>query len=180
MKRRTLLPLAALLLAFNLQAALPGDSVYQLDSQWQTEQGNTIGIGELAGKKQVIGMIYTDCLLACPLLVSNMQAVQQALSEEQQQQVSFVLVSLTPARDTPRVLRHFAEKRRLDRHWTLLSGTDDEVRTLAMALNIQYMGQADGTISHANAVTVLDEQGRLQFQQSGLPEGTEGFIKRLL
>ncbi|WP_116472519.1 SCO family protein [Zobellella maritima] len=180
MKHSTLLPLAALLLAFSLHAALPGDSVYQLNSQWQTERGNNIKIADFAGKKRIIGMMYTDCLLACPMLVSNMQAVQKALSETQQQEVGFVLVSLTPNRDTPRVLRHFARKRGLDSHWTLLSGNDNNVRTLAMALNIQYQGQADGSVAHANAVTVLDEQGRLLFQQAGLPEGTEGFIERLL
>lgn len=168
-----------LLAAFSARATLPGDSVYQLDSRWQSSQGETMNIAELAGKKRIIGLIYTDCGTACPLIVAHMQAVQRALTPEQQQRLGLVLVSLTPATDTPRVLRHFAEHRDLDQHWTLLSGTDDEVRRLAMALNIQYMGQADGEISHSNAITVLDEQGRLLVQQVGLPEGARGLVDTL-
>ncbi|WP_375055438.1 SCO family protein [Zobellella sp. DQSA1] len=167
------------LTAFNLQAALPGDSVYQLDASWHNSQGERLQLQDLAGKKQLLGFIYTDCTTACPLIVANLQALQQVLTPAQQAELGFVLVSLTPGRDTPKVMRHFAEHRGLDQHWTLLSGTDDEVRRLAMALNIQYMGQADGEISHSNAITVLDEQGRLLVQQVGLPDGARGLVDRL-
>lgn len=167
------------LAAFNLQAALPGDSVYQLDAPWQDSRGERLQLRELAGKKQLLGFIYTDCATACPVIVSNLQAVQKVLTPAQQAELGFVLVSLTPGRDTPKVLRHFAEHRGLDEHWTLLSGTDDNVRELAMALNIQYLSQADGEISHSNAITVLDEQGRLLVQQVGLPEGAQGLADQL-
>ncbi|OIN09677.1 SCO family protein [Oceanisphaera psychrotolerans] len=171
--------LLTLLAAFHIQAALPGDSVYQLDSEWQNRQGDKLNIGQLAGKKQIFALIYTDCITACPVIVSDLKAVQAALTPEQQQQLGFVLVSLTPAKDTPKVMRYFAQKRGLDEHWTLLSGSDEKVRTLAMTLNIQYMGMADGEIAHSNAITVLDEQGRLLFQQTGLPGGPEALIRKL-
>lgn len=168
-----------LLTAFNVQAALPGDSIYQLDSHWQNRQGNSLNIRQLAGKKQIVAMIYTDCITACPVIVSDLKAIQAALGTEQQQGLGFVLVSLTPARDTPKIMRHFAKKRKLDEHWTLLSGNDEQVRTLAMALNIRYMGLADGEVAHSNAITVLDEQGRVQLQQTGLPGGPEALIDKL-
>ncbi|WP_417616289.1 SCO family protein [Oceanisphaera sp.] len=175
---KTLL-LLMLLVAFNVHAALPGDSIYQLNSQWQNRDNRTLNLAELAGKKQVVALIYTDCITACPVIVSDIKAIQDALTPAQQQQMGFVLVSLTPARDTPKVMRHFAKKRGLDRHWTLLSGPDDQVQTLAMALNIQYMGLADGEVAHSNAISVLDEQGRLQLQQVGLPGGPEALINTL-
>lgn len=171
--------ITTLLNAFNVQAALPGDSVYQLDSHWQNQQGNSLNIQQLAGKKQIVAMIYTDCITACPVIVSDLKSIQAALSPEQQQRLGFVLVSLTPARDTPKIMRHFASKRKLDEHWTLLSGNDEQVRTLAMALNIRYMGLADGEVAHSNTMTVLDEQGRVQFQQTGLPGGPEALLKQL-
>ncbi|MBO1520063.1 SCO family protein [Oceanisphaera pacifica] len=173
--------LSALLLlaAVNVQAALPGDSIYQLNSQWQDRKGHSLNLPELAGKKQIIALIYTDCITACPVIVADMKSIQDALTPEQQAKLGFVLVSLTPARDTPKIMRHFAKKRVLDEHWTLLSGDDDKVRTLAMALNIQYMGLPDGEVAHSNAITVLDEQGRLQLQQVGLPKGPEALIKKM-
>lgn len=168
----SLLPLAA-------HASLPGDSVYQLKSQWQDSQNKPLKIADLAGKKQIVALIYTDCITACPIIVSDIKAIQDALSPEQQAQMGFVLVSLTPARDTPKIMRHFAKKRHLDEHWTLLSGDDGNVRTLAMALNLQYMGLPDGEVAHSNAITVLDEQGRLQLQQVGMPGGPEALIKKV-
>ncbi|MGO1246564.1 MAG: SCO family protein [Oceanisphaera sp.] len=169
-----------LLAAFNVQAALPGDSVYQLNSQWQDRDSNELKLADLTGKKQIIALIYTDCITACPVIVADMKSIQEALTPAQQEQVGFVLVSLTPARDTPKIMRHFAKKRELDKHWTLLSGDDEKVRTLAMALNIQYMGLPDGEVAHSNAITVLDEQGSMQLQQVGLPSGPEALIKKLL
>lgn len=169
-----------LLAVFNLQAAaLPGDSIYQLTSQWQDRHNNRVNLTELAGKKQIVALIYTDCITACPVIVSDMKAIQDALTAAQQQQMGFILVSLTPARDTPKIMRHFAKKRGLDEHWSLLSGQDDDVRTMAMALNIQYMGLADGEIAHSNTISVLDEQGRLQFQQVGLPGGPAALINKV-
>ncbi|MGO3356465.1 MAG: SCO family protein [Oceanisphaera sp.] len=169
-----------LLAAFNVQAALPGDSVYQLNSQWQDRDSNELKLADLTGKKQIIALIYTDCITACPVIVADMKSIQEALTPAQQEQVGFVLVSLTPARDTPKIMRHFAKKRELDKHWTLLSGDDEKVRTLAMALNIQYMGLPDGEVAHSNAITVLDEQGSMQLQQVGVPGGPEALIKKLL
>ncbi|GGB31698.1 hypothetical protein GCM10011502_00850 [Oceanisphaera marina] len=174
-----ILQMLMLLVVFNVHAALPGDSVYQLTSQWQNRYDNPVNLAELAGKKQIVALIYTDCITACPVIVSDMKAIQKALTPVQQQQVGFVLVSLTPARDTPKIMRHFAKKRGLNQHWSLLSGHDADVRTLAMALSIQYMGLADGDIAHSNAISVLDEQGRLQFQQVGLPGGPEALINKV-
>lgn len=175
---RTLLALL-MLVVFQVQAALPGDSVYQLKSQWQDRHSNKLNLTDLGGKKQIIALIYTDCITACPIIVSDLKAIQDALTPKQQAEIGFVLVSLTPARDTPKIMRHFAKKRGLDEHWTLLSGNDDDVRTLAMALNIQYMGLPDGEVAHSNAITVLDEQGRKQLQQSGMSGGPEAIIKKI-
>lgn len=174
-----ILGLLLMLFSLNTQAALPGDSLYQLNDEWQNHDEKTLKMSELVGKKQIIAFIYTDCATACPVIVSDLKRIQQAMTQEQQQQAGFVLVSLTPGVDTPKVMAHFAQQRQLDQHWTLLSGNDDQVRTLAMALNIKYMGLANGEIAHSNAMTVLDEQGRLLFQQSGLPAGPEDVIEKM-
>ncbi|OYD25075.1 SCO family protein [Oceanimonas baumannii] len=171
--------LLLMLFSLNALAALPGDSLYQLKDEWQSHDEKTIKMHDLVGKKQIIAFIYTDCTTACPVIVSDLKRIQQAMTHEQQQQSGFVLVSLTPGTDTPKVMAHFAQQRQLDQHWTLLSGNDDQVRTLAMALNIRYMGLANGEIAHSNAITVLDEQGRLLFQQSGLPAGPEDVIEKM-
>lgn len=174
-----ILTLLLMLLSLDALAALPGDSLYQLNDSWQNSREETMKMESLAGKKQLFAFIYTDCATACPVIVSDLKRIQQALTPAQQQQLGFVLVSLTPGVDTPRVMAHFAGKRRLDEHWTLLSGNNDQVRTLAMALNIKYTGLANGEVAHSNAITALDEQGRILFQQSGLPGGPEAVIEKM-
>ncbi|MDP5291601.1 SCO family protein [Oceanimonas sp. CHS3-5] len=176
MKRLTWL---LMLLSLNVLASLPGDSLYQLDDTWQNHHEKTVTMASLTGKKQLLAFIYTDCATACPVLVSDLKRIQQALTPAQQQRLGFVLVSLTPGVDTPKVMAHFAGKRKLDEHWTLLSGDDGQVRTLAMALNIKYTGLANGEIAHSNAITALDDQGRILFQQSGLPGGPEAVIEKM-
>lgn len=159
--------------------SLQEDSIYQVNSQWQNRYDKTIKLESLVGKKQIVALMYSHCLTVCPMIVSNIKAIQDTLTPKQQKEIGFVLVSLTPNRDTPKVLNDFALKRGLDDHWLLLSGNDDDVRVLAMTLNIQYMNMADDEVSHANTITVLDEQGKLQFQQVGLNGGPEALIKKI-
>ncbi|WMC11541.1 SCO family protein [Oceanimonas pelagia] len=168
------------LMLFSLNAlGLPDDSLYLLNDTWQNRHEREVKMDTLAGKKRLLAFIYTDCATACPVIVSDLKRIQQALTPAQQQQLGFVLISLTPGVDTPKVMAHFAGKHRLDAHWTLLSGNDDQVRTLAMAVGIKYAALAGGEIAHANTVTALDEQGRLLFQQSGLPGGPEAMIEKM-
>ena len=49
----------------------------------------------------------------CPTIVSTMQSIEKKLSEDEKQDVGFILVSLTPDTDTPEVMRESAQKRNL-------------------------------------------------------------------
>lgn len=161
-------PLVVLLLIVTqlLYADYPEDSVYLLESEWQTQDSKNIYLSDLAGKKLVLSMTYTSCQHTCPTIVSNMQAIENNLSEADRDNVSFVLVSLMPQSDTPEVLKTYANKRGL-KGWTLLSGHDDDVRMLAMVLDIKYKAVANNEIAHSNLITILDDQGRILRQING-------------
>lgn len=104
----------------------------------------------------------------CPTIVATMQNIEKQLPEEVLANTEFVLVSLTPNSDTPKVLKEFAEKRRLDpKRWTLLTGDKQDVRSLAMALNVRYKKSEDNEVAHSNVFTLLDEKGRIVFQEVG-------------
>ena len=97
--------------------------------------------------------------------------------------VNFLLVSFDVTRDTPERLKYFATKSGLNKNWTLLHGDEDAVRTLSVLLNVQYEKDADGNFSHSNIISVLDKQGRLQFQKEGLGANhteTINVIKKLV
>jgi protein SCO1/2 len=149
------------------RAQIPDDSIYQLESQWLDQDGKTVQLGEFAGKTQLVSMIYTHCLHTCPTIVSTMQAVELYLAKAGHRDIGFILVSLTPDSDTPEVLKAFALTRKLDLgNWRLLSGSDEDVRELAMAMDIKYQAMGD-EVNHANLISVLDSSGRLLFQEIG-------------
>jgi len=161
--------LVAVLLLINsqlLQAEYPGDSVFLLESGWYTQDSKKVYLRDLAGKKLVLAMTYTSCQHTCPTIVSNMQSIEKNLSEADRDKVRFVLVSLMPQSDTPEVLKIYANKRGL-KGWTLLSGNDDDVRMLAMVLDVRYKAVGKKEISHSNLITILDDQGRIEQQILG-------------
>ncbi|MBY4675617.1 SCO family protein [Marinobacterium sp. CAU 1594] len=173
--------LAGLLVSGGAQAELPDNSLYLLDSHWQDESAQHFMLPQLQGKRQVVAMIYTNCLHVCPALVADLQLMEKALPADWQDKVGFVLVSLTPEQDSAEVLRQFADKRGLDlSRWELLRGSAEDVRSLAMALDIKYKKIANGEMAHSNKFVVLDEQGRILFSETGLPEGPEAMVQRLI
>ncbi|HNS42581.1 MAG TPA: SCO family protein, partial [Taishania sp.] len=50
---------------------LPSDSIFNLTSNWQDQNGKDLKLADLRGKTLVVVMIYTTCKSACPILVSD-------------------------------------------------------------------------------------------------------------
>lgn len=160
---------------------MPEDSIYQLASEWTTQDKESLNIEQLKGKKQVVSLIYTHCMHTCPTIVATMQEVQKSLPGNEQDKVGFVLISLTPDSDTPKVLKSFAQRRKLDpKSWTLLTGSEQDVRSLAMALNIKYKKSDDNEVAHSNLMTVLDEEGRILFQEIGDIDKAQETVERIV
>jgi len=165
-----LIGLALLLVVSQVHSqTVPQDSVYQLNSTWLDQDGNKLTLSSFSGKKQVLSLIYTHCLHTCPTIVSTMQSIENKLSEDETQNVGFILVSLTPDTDTPEVLREFAQKRHLNmENWSLLTGSAEDARSLAMVLDVKYQNVTDNEVNHSNLMTGLDKEGRIKFQEIGV------------
>jgi protein SCO1 len=148
--------------------ALPEDSLYQLiNNTWLDQDGHARLLSSFSGKKQIVSLIYTQCSDTCPTIVSTMQAIENKLSDEDRDNVGFILVSLTPDNDTPAVLQQFARSRKLSaHHWSLLTGSRDDVRNLVQALNLSSSDKS--ALDHSNLITVVDQQGRIKLQKTGV------------
>jgi protein SCO1 len=183
-------PLAALLLATTVLAADPTParpkekcckeqatgaftkaSLYQSDARFTDDTGRPIALGSLRGRPVVLTMFYSSCGYACPLLVSDMARIRELLPTGLRDEVAFVLVSFDVARDTPPVLRAYRETRHLDAQWFLLHGADADVRELAALLGVKYKQEADGNFAHSNLLTVLNREGEVVHQRTGLKDG---------
>ena len=165
-------------------APLTDQSLYQLESQWTSDVGREVKLGVLRGRPQIVALFFTSCEYACPVIVGNMKAIEQALPEALRSKVDFLLVSFDVARDTPAVLQAYRAKEQLAlARWTLLRGKEDDVRELAALLGINYQRDAKGQFSHSNIITVLNAEGEVAFQQAGLnkdPKETVAAIEKLL
>jgi protein SCO1 len=146
-------------------------SVYALEEErWLDRRGDERALGSLAGRVQVVAMVYTHCHHTCPLIVADMKRLEAELGAAGTD-AGFVLVSLDPERDTPEQLHRFAEGLRLDpERWTLLTGTEGGTRALAALLNVRYRAEAEREIAHTNQLTVLDAEGRIVHQRPSLDE----------
>jgi protein SCO1/2 len=155
------------------QPPAPGEptdeSVYNLESVWRDQLGRERTLGSLAGRVQVVSIVYTYCGRTCPQVLLDMKRIEGATGGG----AGFVLVSIDPARDTPDRLRTFAEGARLDpARWTLLSGGDGDVLELAALLGVKYRRESATELSHSNVLVVLDRRGEIVHRQLGL--GGEG------
>jgi len=155
---------------------LPDRSIYQLDSLWTTDSGTQTNLAALRGRIQVVTMFFANCQVACPLLVHDMKRIEAILPPELREQIGFVLVSFDPDRDTPEALRAYRQRQGLAENWTLLRGKPEDIQELAVVLGLKYKKDLQGQFAHSNVITVLNPEGEIIHQQSGLPQAIEPLV----
>jgi protein SCO1 len=167
-------------------AAVPADepadfSIYHSETVWTDQHGEARPLDSLAGRVQVVGMVYTSCAHACPRMLMDMKRIEGELDGGPD--VGFVIVSIDPERDTPERLAEYARGARLDGdRWVLLTGGDDDVLELAALLGVQYRRMANGEFVHSNFLSILDRDGQVVHRQLGLgadPAETLAVIRSL-
>ena len=146
-------------------------SIYQADATFTTDTNRLFTLGELRGRPVVLVMFFASCGYACPLIVTDMQTIRASLPVAIRTRALFVLVSFDTARDQPAALAEYRMQRSLDTQWILLHGSDDSVRELAALLGVKYKRAADGAFSHSNLITLLNSEGEIVHQRSGLLGG---------
>lgn len=160
--------------------ALPDTSLFRLNVRFTNQDDRAFSLTSLRGRPVLISMFYGSCRTMCPILVEDARAIDQALTPEQRAELRVVLVTLDGERDTPERLRALAAERSLplDR-WTLLRGSDHDVRELAMVLGVRYRRLTDGGYAHTSMLTLLDREGRIAAQIEGLRQPNAPIVGRV-
>jgi len=162
-----------------ISGALPlGErSIYALGSRWTTDEGRTLALASLAGRVQLLAMMFTSCPSVCPTFVRELVALDRGLPEKLRARTHYTLVSIDPERDTPAVLERYRARMGLTRdRWTLLRGDASDVRELAQVVGVAYAKTEGSDIAHTRLVTVLDGRGDVVHQQAGVFEDRERLI----
>lgn len=157
------------------------NSIFNLTTKWNTEEGETIELKNLNGKTLVLVMIYTTCKAACPRLVADMRNIERQLPKGVLPNINFVLVSIDPQTDTPEVLKAFAiENQMNETYWTFLQGTKSSVRELANVLAVKYKQISPMDFSHSNIISIFNPKGELVHQQEGLGVDNKETVAKII
>lgn len=160
-------------------APFTAGSIYQADAPFVDDAGRAVSLGAFRGRPVVLLMFFASCGYACPLLVTDLEAIRARLPADLRERAAFVLVSFDVARDTPAALAAYRQRRGLDGGWTLLHGEDDAVRELAALTGVKYKQEADGMFSHSNVITLLNREGEIVHQRQGLKGGIDEAVAAL-
>ena len=143
-----------------------------------------ISADEYRGKVVVANFIYTSCTDICPLLSARMRQLQERLRQENLLgiQVQLLSFSVDPSRDTPEVLRAYAERNGADpAAWRFITGSAERLIPLIVEgfyLGVDVLppqaaaldGEADHVpyeVMHSGRFVLIDREWRIRAYYDG-------------
>jgi protein SCO1/2 len=168
-----------LLLAISCSEKLPLDKdLIKKSYNLINQEGEEVVFPEIIkGQITVMGFIFTHCPDICPMTTHNMYLTEKQLKEDEINDVKFVAISFDPERDSPEVLKKFAEVRELDfKSWTLLTGEKSTVNDLMKRFDVKAIktdesideeGNSEYSMMHTDRISLIDENARLKKNYKG-------------
>jgi protein SCO1 len=111
----------------------------------------------IKGKIVVIDLIYTHCVDACPLETARLAQVQKMLGDRVGKDIFFYSISIDPNRDTPKVLKAYAEKYHAGPGWTFLTGKKSDIDLISKKLGLYSEPDPNDRDGHTPSVLVGNE-----------------------
>lgn len=155
------------------------ESLYQIESRWDNQFGDTLQLRDLKGKIPIISMIFTRCTFACPRIIADMQAIEKKIPADKKDKVVFVLVSFDSERDHTAELKSFTKQMNLNKNWLVLHGNEEDVRQLSMLLDVKYKKQPNGDFTHSSEITLLDTKGAISARVVGLGKDPAPILEKI-
>jgi len=128
--------------------------------QLVNQKGQPFGSAQLAGKIWIADFIFTSCPGPCPLISSRMSELQKPLEKTDIHLVSF---TVDPEKDTPEVLRTYAEKLHAQlKRWDFLTGSRPAIYALArdgFKLAVADGSDETGMPVHSTRIVLVDRRG---------------------
>ena len=115
-----------------------------------TQEGRIVHFYDdlLKGKAVAINLIYTHCSASCPLETAKLAQVQRLLGDRVGKDVFFYSISIDPRRDTPEVLKAYAQKFHVGPGWLFLTGEEKDIKLLANKLGLSSLTDAASRDGH--------------------------------
>ena len=131
--------------------------------QLTNQDGQPFGSDKLAGKIWIADFIFTTCPGPCPIISTRMSELQKPLAESD---VRLVSISVDPEKDTPEVLRAYADKLRKEPfRWDFLTGPLETITSLSrdgFKLAIAAGEEPGSGPVHSTRFVLVDRRGTIR------------------
>jgi protein SCO1 len=142
------------------------------------QDGARRALASLRGKVVLLDFVYANCPGPCPILTGTHVRVQRTLPADVKPSVWFASVTLDPARDTPEVLRRYANSRGADlATWSFLGGAPAEVEDVLARYGVGKAPGENGEIQHVVVTFLIDREGRIAKRYFGLDHHADDLAK---
>ena len=127
------------------------------------QNGQPFGSTQLNGKIWIAGFIFSTCPGPCPMISSRMSELQRPLEESD---VHLVSLTVDPEKDTPEVLRGYAEKLHArPGRWDFLTGPKAAIYDLSRSgfkLPVSEDSDQPGVPAHSTRAVLVDRRGTIR------------------
>jgi protein SCO1 len=141
--------------------------------EFVNQDAQPFGSAQLAGKIWIADFIFTSCPGPCPIISTRMSELQKPLEKTDVHLVSF---SVDPERDTPDVLRSYAEKLHAQpKRWDFLTGSRAAIFALTrdgFKLAVSDGSDEAGMPVHSTRVVLVDRRGTIRGYYDALAPDT--------
>jgi cytochrome oxidase Cu insertion factor (SCO1/SenC/PrrC family) len=122
------------------------------------QNGKPFKRADLIGNVWIADFVFTHCAGPCPIMTSKLADVQKQVDRADVKLVSF---SVDPERDTPAVLKEYAQRFGADEsRWTFLTGDKRVIYDTAAAMKITAVpATADAPIIHSELFLLVNRTG---------------------
>src|SRR5690625_4666707 len=130
---------------------------------------------DFRGKPVVIGFIYTHCPDICSFITANIGKVRDEIPNPES--AHFVLVTFDPERDTPEVLKNYANAfGYTGPEFQFLTGEPDVIDEMMERVGVRLQesytselesGEVIYFLSHSDKIMLIDQKSRLIFDYGG-------------
>ncbi|MFN0054125.1 MAG: FG-GAP-like repeat-containing protein [Planctomycetales bacterium] len=128
------------------------------------QQNAPFGTDQLQGQVSIVNFMFTECTATCPRQTARLAELQKFASRwPDWNQLRFVSITVDPSRDTPAVLRAYADRHQSDpEHWKFLTGEADAIVQIAkvgfkLPVSSRGAGQT-APLTHSSRFILVDRE----------------------
>jgi protein SCO1 len=146
-----------------------------------SQDGAQVTLADLRGRVVAVTFIYTLCTNTCPVLTPMMSFVQDQLGADFGVKIAFVSITVDPERDTPEVLKEYAQAFGANlAGWFFLTGPYDVIQDVTRRYGVFALKSSNGDVDHTFLTSIIDRHGILRVQYLGARFDPNEFRRDLL